>query len=441
LKSSFYRRTNAVFFSYSSRDDALASSVVDWLKGCAKLGVWYDAKDLAAGRTTAPALRESVGTCRAYVLLATPNSLRSNWVALEREVAEQESAEYNGFKVIALVTPNVAANDIPPSLQSITRIQLAAGALDGRTAAKLLSSLRPEPGVKQSENDVFVTRTWKEEEPASAFADLVCQKVASQGFRLIGDEPRQDDDDQRLRDIISSCATYLALIPPREPADLRWLLKDLNVAKACGLPIVIVADPKTIACEARGVLVTDAGEAVNFSGALAVIPADMSAPALDAQGRSAVDKAIELLGDAGRRGPQNPYSVFYASAPGRLSAAERGDIDRVVSSITGRRCIYPDDIDGADAYDRTVRAIAGSVVTIADIAGDSGDGWVYAGVASGARRRVDIVTPEAELRKPALFSTFRPRSYASHVERLGHLHAALYAHRRFFLDREVTRWN
>ena len=137
MKSSFYRRTNALFFSYSSHDGALASGVVDWLSDCAKLGVWYDAKDLSAGRTTAPALRESVGKCRAYVLLATPNSLRSNWVALEREVAEQESAEYNAFKVIALVTPDVAHDDIPPSLQGTTRIQLPGTALDGRTAAKL----------------------------------------------------------------------------------------------------------------------------------------------------------------------------------------------------------------------------------------------------------------------------------------------------------------
>jgi hypothetical protein len=441
LKSSFYRRANALFFSYSSRDDSLARSVVGWLKDCARLGVWYDAKDLAAGRTTAPALRESVATCRSYVLLATPNSLRSNWVALEREVAEQESAEYNGFKLIALVTPDVVPDDIPPPLQSVTRIQLPQPALDGRTAAKLLSSLRPEPGVKQGDDDVFVTRSWKETEAASGFADVACRKIAAQGFRLIGDEPRADDDVQRLRDIISSCATYLALIPPREPAELRWLLKDLQVAQACGLPVVIIADPKTLAHEAQGLLATDTGEPVRFAGALAVIAADMSAPTPDAQGRAAIDQAIALIGDAGRRGPQNPYSVFYAAPPGALSPAERGDIDRIVGSITGRRCIYPEDIDGADAHERTVRAVAGSVVTIADIGGDGADGWVYAGVASGARRRVDIVTSRPELDRPALFSTFRPRPYASHVERLGHVHAALYAHRRFFLDREVGRWH
>ena len=235
LKSSFYRRTNAAFFSYSSRDDGLAREVVNWLLACAKLGVWFDAKDLAAGRSTASALREAVSSCRAYVLLVTPNSLRSNWVALECEIAEQEHAEFNGFKVIAMVTSDVAVDDIPQSLQGITRIQLPGSALDGRTAAKLLSSLRPNPGSKSSEDDVFVTRTWKEVEPASRFADIACQKLAAQRFRLIGDEPRSDDDAVRLRDIISSCAAYLALIPPREPSDLRWLLKDLNVAKSCGL--------------------------------------------------------------------------------------------------------------------------------------------------------------------------------------------------------------
>jgi hypothetical protein len=441
LKSSFYRRTNAAFFSYSSRDDTLARGLVDWLKGCAKLDVWLDSKDLAAGHGTASILSESVSQCRAYVLLATPNSLRSDWVALEYKTAQQESAEYNGFKVVVIVTPDVVIDDIPPSLQGITRIQLPGPALDGVAAAKLLSSLRPDPGSKQSEDDVFVTRTWKEEEPASRFADVACQKVAAQGFRLIGDEPRSDADEARLHDIISSCAAYLAMIPPREPAELRWLLKDLNVAKSCGLPIVILADPKTIAYEAQGVLVTDTGEPVSFKGADAVIGVDMSTGTPDAQGRSGIDKALTLIENAGRRGPQYPYSVFYAAPPGRLSAAERGDIDRIVSSITGRRCIYPDDIDGADAYERTVRAISGSVMTIADISSDSVEGWVYAGVASGARRRVDFITSEAELRKPALFSSFKARPYASHVERLGHLHAALYAHRRFFLDREVTRWN
>ena len=413
MKSSFYRRENAAFFSYSSKDGALASAMVNWLSGYAKLGVWFDAKDLDAGRAPAVALRESVGKCRAYVLLVTPNSLRSNWVAVECAVAEQESAEYNGFKVIAMVTPDVGDDDIPPQLRGVTRIQLPGPALDGRTAAKLLSSLRPEPSVKQGEDDVFVTRTWQEQEPASGFADVACQKVAAQGFRLVGDEPRADDDEQRLRDIVSSCASYLALIPPREPADLRWLLKDLNVARNCGLPVVIVADSRTIAYEAQGLLVTDGGEPVSFHGAIAVLPADMSAPQPDAAGREAIGKAINLLGDVSRRGPQNPYSVFYASSPGRLSSAQRGDIDRIVSSITGRRCIYPDDIDGPDAYQRTVRAIAGSVVTIADIGSDNADGWVYAGVASGARRRIDILTPETDLHKPDLFGAFKPRPYAS----------------------------
>ncbi len=448
MKSSFYRRENAAFFSYSSRDDALASGVVGWLKDCAKLKVWYDAKDMTAGRSTALALEEAVGVCRAYVLLATPHSLDSKWVDLERQVAAQQSAEYKGFKVIAVVTSDVSNDDIPASLQGITRIQLPGQVLDGRTAAKLLSSLRPEPVAKQSEDDVFVTRTWQEDEPASKFADVACRKLAEQGFRLIGDEPRRADerperpvidDEQRLRNIISSCAAYLALIPPRAPAELKWLLKDLNVAKSCGLPVVILADPKSIAQAAQGQLTTDTGEAVNFDGAVAVIEADMAGGTLDEAGRGAISKAVSRIGEAGRSRPQNPYSVFYAAPPGQLSPAERGDIDRIVGSITGRRCIYPDDIDGAGAYERTVGHIADSVLTIADVGGDGSDGWVYAAVASGARRLVQFVTAEAELRKPALFSNFTPRIYATHVERLGHLHAALYEHRRLFLDREVTR--
>jgi hypothetical protein len=382
------------------------------------------------------------------VLLATPHSLDSKWVDLERAVAAQQSAEYKGFKVIAVVTSDVSDDDMPASLQGITRIQLPGSVLDGRAAAKLLSSLRPEPVSKQSDNDVFVTRTWQEDEPASKFADTACRKLAEQGFRLIGDEPRRADkkperpvidDEQRLRNIISSCAAYLALIPPREPDELKWLLKDLAVAKSCGLPIVILADPTTMAHEKQGLLKTDTGEAVSFEGAVAVIAAEMAGGAPDPAGRSAIDKAVRLIGEAGHSGPQNPYSVFYAAPPGQLSPAERGDIDRIVGSITGRRCIYPDGIDGASAYEDTVQAIAESVLTIADVGGEGSDGWVYGAVASGAQRLVQFVTAEAGLRKPALFSSFTPRIYASHVERLGHLHAALYEHRRLFLDREVMR--
>ena len=135
-----------------------------------------------------------MSACRNYVLLATPNSLRSNWVGLERQVAEQESAEYNGFKMVAVVTPDVAPEDVPPALQGVTRIQLSGPELDGRAAAKLLASLRPEPAAAQGENDVFVTRGEHLPNPsavdplprgyAEVIRNVAARRVTTAGYRL-----------------------------------------------------------------------------------------------------------------------------------------------------------------------------------------------------------------------------------------------------------------
>jgi hypothetical protein len=263
--------------------------------------------------------------------------------------------------------------------------------------------------------------------------------VEKAGYRLVGDEPRNDDDPDRLRNIIASCAAYVALVPPRDAADLEFLLRDLQIAQDCGLPVIVVADPKVVEMERQQLLHTPDKACVRFAGALRVLPADMSGGSMDRSLRESLDLVLQMVGGAGAR-RRNSYSVFYACNPERLSEHERSDIDRVVRGVTGRRCVFADGIDGENADERTLQEIGAAVATIADVSANSLDGWVCAGIARAARRPVALLATEAGLPRPALFSRYKLRRYHSHAERVGLVHAAVYEHRRLFLNQEVLRW-
>jgi hypothetical protein len=443
VKSEFFRRSYAAFFSYASADAALAAAWVRWLKDFAGLAVWYDAKEIDAGQTAAAALERAVRQARAYVLLLTPQSLQSRWVAHEHEVAQQQSVEHAAFRRIALVTPDVDPAEIPASLARLTQIRLPAHALDGASAAKLLASLRADAGPPRSEDDIFITRTWREQErPAALFADRTCAWLADKaGYRLVGDEPRTDEDAHRQRNIIASCAAYLALVPPREPQDLVYLLRELPIAQACGLPMVVVADPSVVALEREGRLHTPDGQPVRFDGAR-VLTAEMGGGSPAPAGLSEeVDRLLQEAPRA-RSGPRDSYAVFYAGDPAGLDRDQRDDIQRVVRGITGRGCVFPDDIDGEAADRMLLQQIAGSVATIADLSPGHADAWVLAGAARASQRPLTLVSGDAtfDAPMPRLLSQYKPRLYRSHAERLGLVHAALYTHRRLFLNQEVLRW-
>lgn len=50
MKSEFYRREQAAFFSYSRKDKDLAGAILGWLKSFARLNIWLDEKELSAGQ-------------------------------------------------------------------------------------------------------------------------------------------------------------------------------------------------------------------------------------------------------------------------------------------------------------------------------------------------------------------------------------------------------
>jgi hypothetical protein len=435
--SSFYRREKGAFFSYSHADRDLAVFIVDWLREKAQIDPWIDIKDLDAGAPVLGKLSQSIRKCRSLILLLTPASLRSAWVPQEWKVATEETGKNPGFKRLALVHGNVDPDEIPASLDSDARINLPEQGLDGQTASQLLSSLRLGSGEDQTNWDVFLTRTWREEEDASKFADMVCQQLDKEEFRLIGDEPRKDSDPDRLRAIIASCRVHVAMVPPREPAELIWLLDDIAIARECGLPTIVLVDPQVVSVKTQ--LETSDGSSVNLDHCADVIEVPMGRGVQYAEVKDQLKRVINRVEDYRDAHSPDPYSVVFASDPTRASREERQDIDRVVGRITGRKCIFPNQLQGQQIQSKLTHEARDAVTLIADVSDEDIQTWVLAGIARGAGRPVSLVSG-SDARLPLVFQDSPPRLYESDADRIGLVHSAVFPYRRWFMNEEISPW-
>lgn len=75
-----------VFFSYSHRDQGVATELVSMLED-AGLRCFHAHKDISAGDLWEPRIREALKAAKRVVLLITPRSKSSLWVAAEAGAA------------------------------------------------------------------------------------------------------------------------------------------------------------------------------------------------------------------------------------------------------------------------------------------------------------------------------------------------------------------
>jgi hypothetical protein len=279
---------------------------------------------------------------------------------------------------LLLVSSDVETNRIPTELQGAPRVELSAEApLGDVAAARLLSSLYvsdPSP----TSDDVYVTRSWRDDERVCDFTDRACAEIGKR-FRLIGDSPREDYDLERISSIMASCGAYVAFIPPREPARLKWMLPELAIARSCGLPALVFADKQVLSHPPETLRTID-GTTVPLDGA---IPVDMKGVGLNDETARLLRREAGDLKEHYRR-PKNPYTVFYASEtiPDRICQA----INSIVSGVTGKKIITEGHSGtGGDDLRRLADAICSAVAVIADVSSGSMETWIRQ--ASRAERR------------------------------------------------------
>ena len=435
MSDDFHRRKYGACLSHSEHDRRFARSIGSWLHEFAGLELCYDEKTVAGSRTTtAINAREALEKGRAYLLVVTRASVDARWVREEWQQASEEAARERLFRTLLLVSSDVETDRIPTELQGAPRIELPAEApLGDAAAARLLSSLYvsdPSP----TSDDVYVTRSWRDDERVCDFADRACAEIGKR-FRLIGDSPREDYDLERIASIMASCGAYVALIPPREPSRLKFMLPEVAIARSCGLPTVVFADKEVLNHPPESLRTLD-GTTVALDGAIAV---DMKGVGLNDETERLLRRETGDLKERYRK-PSNPYTVFFASeaVPDRIRQA----INSVVFGVTGRKCVFPKDIQAEgrdDVQKRLADAIRGAVAVIADVTSESTETWIQAGIARGASRRLTLLTRDAAAKIPFSFGNMQPTPYATDVERLGLVHRIVFDHRRRFMNLEVTR--
>jgi formylglycine-generating enzyme required for sulfatase activity len=97
-----------LFISHSSKDDAAATSLEDWLRSRGFTDIFIDHINIAGGEKWAQALRDASGTCRVVVCLVT-----QRWLTSDECFAEFRAAWYLGKRIIPLLAlrPGKSSSD------------------------------------------------------------------------------------------------------------------------------------------------------------------------------------------------------------------------------------------------------------------------------------------------------------------------------------------
>ena len=128
------------FISYSSSDRPVAKGLADKLEG-RKLDVWIDSLQIQPGDSLIQKIfEEGLKDCQIFVVLLSPNSVKSEWVKQELDVAL-----INRLKKITRVIPVIVEDcEIPMALRSVRWINLKDG-IDRAADLIVNTAYRKEP--------------------------------------------------------------------------------------------------------------------------------------------------------------------------------------------------------------------------------------------------------------------------------------------------------
>lgn len=131
-----------IFFSHSSRDDALATAVEDWLKARGFDDIFADHDSIRAGDKWTESLRRASGSCRVVLSLVTPD-----WLASSECFGEFTAGWYAGRRMIALVcVPDAKLDDTQK--KRLSRVLLEDQGIDiSQAGAPLALDLDAHPRV------------------------------------------------------------------------------------------------------------------------------------------------------------------------------------------------------------------------------------------------------------------------------------------------------
>lgn len=101
------------FLSYNSSDNNFAKKLaIDLIEN--NIDVWFDRWKIYAGESIIGKVEEGISTCDYFLILMSPNSMKSKWVKKELQLGLNNLIEKNKIRIVPLLLKNC---NIPPFLK------------------------------------------------------------------------------------------------------------------------------------------------------------------------------------------------------------------------------------------------------------------------------------------------------------------------------------
>ncbi len=237
------------FLSYSHKDKALVDQIHRWLEA-AGLRIYQDVVQGDVAGSLPDNLAKRIEESWSLVVFFSEHSANSAWVKLEWEYGLMRAQQVDGFRVVPVRIGDVP---LPGFLQTAKCIEMPDGKFTLSTAVEILDGVS---GANNGANnavgrDIYVARSWREGKAEFEYADGICKRLHDEGFRLIGDAEGHFDgyDKERIRQLIESCAGFVAILPHRgQGKTSSEMLDEVTIAKRLGLPALLIADDDVKEC-------------------------------------------------------------------------------------------------------------------------------------------------------------------------------------------------
>ena len=415
-----HKRKFHLFLSHAHADKAFVDDLHTWLSDVSGIPTWYDARQLPAGATIATYLADSITQCRAMIIVLSKTSVGSGWVKEEYEAGIGQRTQLKDFRIIPV---RIEDCEIPGFLKTTKWVDLVQGQKEVATYGQFLADLYYDEVDLDIEKtrDVYVSRTWRENE--SPLADRICQLLKNSDLRLIGDSKDWPGvEANRLKSIISSCGALVAVLPDRGGGETsKYMLQEIELAEALGLPCLVIAEPSVVVNE----------KSVQRLARVTLSDVDYNNAASEN-----LRRGIEWIADEWKRPPQ-PHYTFFSTNFDDQNRARNQVIRQILQRVTGIPCVVGDDIREGQIQQIITQRIAQALMVTSDISEDNLNTCIEAGIARGASTRLHLVARGPRRRPPFMFRDQQVFFYSDDIELLGIMHRIAYPYRRRVLNWEL----
>ena len=224
--------------------------------------------------------------------------------------------------------------------------------------------------------------------------------------------------ESRILGIMEDCGAFAAVLPYRELSTSRtskYILREWELATGLGLPCLVVADPR-----------------VDLPSDVAARPGLVAAPADGTRTSKRIAQAPAELAEEWTT-PCRSHYVFYATDFDTEGKPLRSAVKELVEAITALPCVLGEYVHGEPVQREILRAVAGSTLVLADVAGGSPNVHVVVGAARAHDVPVRLLRKGLPGRPAFMLRDQQVSDYETEADLLGRVAQIICPYRRSLL--------